>query len=75
MVARHVLPLGQASHWLVSLQCLASFALICVLNTWWFAKMARGLWRLLMEAKGKGKSDGSDGVYVRRKAGSNNKAA
>lgn len=47
MVARHVGPLGRASHWLVSLQCVLSFALILVLNTWWFIKMAQGLARLL----------------------------
>lgn len=46
MVACHVGPLGRASHWLVSLQCLLSFALISVLNTWWFLKMAQGLSRL-----------------------------
>lgn len=54
MVARHVGPLGRASHWLVSLQCLLSFALIVVLNSWWFLKMAQGLRRLLFQDKGKG---------------------
>lgn len=53
MVARHVVPLGKASHWLVSLQCVLSFALICVLNTWWFAKMAQGLLRLLQKQQQK----------------------
>ncbi len=59
MVARHVGPLGRASHRLVALQCLLSFALIAVLNTWWFAKMALGLARLLevKQEKEKGKGD------------------
>jgi hypothetical protein len=67
MVARHVVPLGQASHWLVSLQCLLSFALIVVLNTWWFLKMAQGLLRLLHKkesAKDKNKDKDKDKAVV-----------
>lgn len=67
MVARHVGPLGRASHWLVSLQCLLSFALIVVLNTWWFLKMAQGLSRLLLRGQAAGKGGG--GPAKRRQKG------
>lgn len=61
MVARHVGPLGRASHWLVSLQCLLSFALIAVLNTWWFVKMAQGLSRLWSRGGATGKKESGGG--------------
>lgn len=74
MVARHVGPLGRACHWLVSLQCLLSFALIVVLNSWWFLKMAQGLRRLLFREKVKGAAAPAKGGPAERRQKANEEA-